>query len=203
MVDYTRKKIKIVYKDPAKLIPYDKNARTHDSEIEFLCNSIKAHGFDASHAIGVDKNMVIIHGHGRRLAAMKLGMKEVPVVVRDDLSEEQVMAFRLADNKVGDMSGWDFDLLDQELACLRDMDFDMSQFGFEDFSSFDEPEEEYVGDSEDYEDEDPMIVKEAPKREEITLDQPYRIMIDCQDAQDQKSLFEEMKGRGYLCQMIV
>lgn len=204
MVDYTRKKIKVIYKDPAKLIPYDKNARTHDSEIEFLCNSIKAHGFDASHAIGVDKNMVIIHGHGRRLAAMKLGMKEVPVVVRDDLSEEQVMAFRLADNKVGDMSGWDFDLLDQELAFLKEMDFDMTQFGFEDFSQFEGPEdddEEILDESEG--EEEPILITETPKMEKDPLDQSYKLMVDCEDARDQKALYEEMKSRGYFCQMIV
>jgi hypothetical protein len=203
MADYTRKKIKVVYKNPADLVPYDKNARTHDSEIEFLCNSIKAHGFDASHAIGVDKNMVIIHGHGRRLAAMKLGMKEVPVVVRDDLSEEQVMAFRLADNKVSDMSGWDFDLLDQELAFLKDMDFDMTQFGFEDFSAFDEPGEGYDGPyGEDMAGDEELIV-ETPGPVKGAQDESYRLIVDCDDHTDMKTLAEELKNRGYHCQMMI
>ena len=201
MVDYTRKKIKVIYKDPGELIPYSKNARTHDSEIEFLCNSIKAHGFDASHAIGVDRNMVIIYGHGRRLAAMKLGMKEVPVVVRSDLTDEQVKAYRLADNKVSDMSGWDFDLLDQELAALKDLDFDMTQFGFEDFSRFDGPESEYGGD-EDGEDE-PIIVTEASGKGGDEAIVSYRLIIECQDAKEQKALFEEMENRGFHCQMMV
>lgn len=203
MADYTRKKIKVVYKNPADLIPYSKNARTHDSEIEFLCNSIKAHGFDASHAIGVDKNMVIIHGHGRRLAAIKLGMKEVPVVVRDDLSEEQVMAFRLADNKVSDMSGWDFDLLDQELAFLKDMDFDMTQFGFEDFSAFDEPEGGYDGSyGEDMAGDEELIV-ETSNPVKGAQDESYRLIVDCDDHTDMKTLAEELKNRGYHCQMMI
>jgi hypothetical protein len=200
MADYTRKKIKVIYKDPGELIPYSKNARTHDSEIEFLCNSIKAHGFDASHAIGVDKNMVIIHGHGRRLAAMKLGMKEVPVVVRSDLSDEQVMAFRLADNKVSDMSGWDFDLLDQELAFLKDMDFDMTQFGFEDFSRFEEPEPAY---DEDDDEDETIVVAESSKRENGGAIESYRLIIECKDAKEQKALFEELDNRGFYCQMMI
>lgn len=203
MADYTRKKIKVVYKNPADLIPYTKNARTHDSEIEFLCNSIKAHGFDASHAIGVDKNMVIIHGHGRRLAAMRLGMKEVPVVVRDDLTDEQVMAFRLADNKVSDMSGWDFDLLDQELAFLKDINLDMTQFGFEDFSQF-EDDIGYQGADGEGDDSEEVFVTESPKddsKEEAAT--TYRLIVDCDNPLDQKALFEEMRGRGFGCQMIV
>lgn len=201
MADYTRKKIKVIYKDPGELIPYSKNARTHDSEIEFLCNSIKAHGFDASHAIGVDRNMVIIHGHGRRLAAMKLGMKEVPVVVRDDLTDEQVTAFRLADNKVSDMSGWDFDLLDQELAFLKDMDFDMTQFGFEDFSRFNEPGPAY--DDDDEEDDEPVIVTEVSRKGTDEAIASYRLIIECQDAKEQKALFEELDNRGFYCQMMI
>lgn len=203
MADYTRKKIKVVYKNPADLIPYDKNARTHDSEIEFLCNSIKAHGFDASHAIGVDRNMVIIHGHGRRLAAMKLGMKEVPVVVRDDLTDEQVMAFRLADNKVSDMSGWDFDLLDQELAFLKDMDLDMTQFGFEDFSAFDEPEGGYDGPHGEDEDEGGELIVETSDPVKGAQDESYRLIVDCDDHADMKALAEELKNRGYHCQMMI
>jgi hypothetical protein len=199
MVDYTRKKIKVVYKNPADLIPYSNNARTHDSELEFLCNSIKEHGFDISHAIGVDKDMVIIHGHGRRLAALKLGMKEVPVVVRDDLSEEQVMAYRLADNKVSDMSGWDFDLLDQELAFLKDMDVDMTQFGFEDFTQFDD---ENMGDEGDAP-EEVLVTSEKDSASTVEDDLTYRIMIECDTALEQKNLFEEFKERGINCQMLL
>ena len=201
MTDYTRKNIKVIYKDPAKLIPYSKNARTHNSELEFLCNSIKKHGFDASHAIGVDKNMVIIHGHGRRLAAMKLGMKEVPVVIRSDLSDEEVAAFRLADNKISDLSGWDFDLLDSELAFLKDIDIDMTQFGFEDFSTFDEPLVNHESSNGD--DDQPIIVTEPSEDKSNEIKDSFRIMIECQDVHDQKDLFEELKGRGYDCQMLI
>ena len=202
MADYTRKKIKVVYRDPAELIPYSKNARTHDSEIEFLCNTIRENGFDAGHAIVVDKNDVIICGHGRRLAAMKLGMKEVPVVKREDLSDKQVKAYRLADNKVADLSGWDFDMLDEELAFLKDMDMDMTQFGFEDFSQFEPPE---VQDEpmEGSEDDDTLIVTEPPSKGGDDLMTSYRVVVECSDARDQKELYEELSNRGFYCQMML
>lgn len=198
MADYTRKNIKVIYKSPSELIPYSKNARTHNSELEFLCNSIKKHGFDASHAIGVDKNMVIIHGHGRRLAAMKLGMKEVPVVIRSDLSDEEVAAFRLADNKISDLSGWDFDLLDSELAFLKDIDIDMTQFGFEDFSRFDEPLPQDDGDDE----EEPAVVTSSPEREGSVMD-VSRLIVECRDHNEMKSLFDELEDRGFDCKMMI
>lgn len=200
MADYTRKKLKVIYKNPAELIPYTKNARTHDSEIEFLCNSIRTYGFDISHAIGVDKDLVIIHGHGRRLAAMKLGMKEVPVVVRTDLTDDEVRAFRLADNKVSDMSGWDFDLLDEELAFLKDIDIDMTQFGFEDFTQFEEPSAEVEeGDS-----DDGTIIETEPRDGgEGEVELSYRVIVECPDARSQKELYEELGERGFYCQMTI
>src|SRR5690606_6978298 len=75
----------------------------------------------------VDKNNIIVAGHTRYKAAKKLGLKEVPVIVADDLTDEQIKAFRLADNKVGEIAGWDFDLLGEE---LKDIGLDMTSFGF-------------------------------------------------------------------------
>ena len=124
------------YIDPEKLIPYKYNARKHQSEIDNLCNIIKTVGFPDAKAIEVDKNMVIINGHGRRLAAMKLGMKEVPYVVRD-MSEELARTYRIADNKISDMSGWDFDILEMEYKDLKKMNIPLDDFGFQDMG-FDE-----------------------------------------------------------------
>lgn len=198
MAEYTRKKSKITYRNPASLIPYDKNARTHDSELEFLCNSIRENGFDAGHAIVVDKDDVIICGHGRRMAAMKLGMKEVPVLKRDDLTDDQVKAYRLSDNKLSDLSGWDFDVLDKELNLLREVGFDMTQFGFDDFSDFDVPLAEGDDESED-EGEDGTVIMEAPSTEKGGPVKVYRIIVDCEDLNSQKALYDELQDRGFDC----
>lgn len=125
--------------------PYDKNPRKNDDGIEAVANSIKEFGWQQP--IVVDKNNVIIVGHTRYKAAKKLGMKEVPVVVASNLSDEQVRAYRLADNKTGELTDWDMDLLDDELADIADID--MSDFGFNlDISDDDEEVQEDAFDEE-------------------------------------------------------
>lgn len=130
-------KAKVEYIDPELLIPYKYNARKHQSEIEKLCNIMKKVGFPVAKAIEVDKNLVIINGHGRRLAAMKLGMKQVPYIVRD-MSDKLARTYRIADNRISDLSGWDFDVLQIETMELKGMDVPLEDFGFEDMG-FDEP----------------------------------------------------------------
>ena len=108
--------------------PYDRNPRRNDAAVDAVANSITEFGF--KNPIIVDKDLVIIAGHTRLKAAKKLGLKEVPVVIASDLSEEQAKAFRLADNKTAELAEWDDDLLQEELDALMD-DFDMEDFGFE------------------------------------------------------------------------
>ena len=108
--------------------PYEKNPRRNDSAVDAVAASIQEFGW--KQPIVVDKDGIIIAGHTRYKAAKKLGLKDVPVVVADDLTEEQVKAYRLADNKVAEKSEWDFDLLKEELDAL--FDFDMTAFGFDD-----------------------------------------------------------------------
>lgn len=107
--------------------PYPKNPRDNDAGVEAVANSIKEFGWQQP--IVVDKDNVIIVGHTRYKAAKKLGMKQVPVVVADELTDEQVKAYRLADNKTGELTGWDDDLLNDELDGI--LDIDMSDFGFD------------------------------------------------------------------------
>lgn len=109
--------------------PYDKNPRRNDGAVDAVAASIREFGFQQP--IVVDRDGIIIAGHTRHKAARKLGLKEVPVVVADGLSPEKVKAYRLADNKVGELAGWDFSLLDRELAELDELDFDLSEFGFD------------------------------------------------------------------------
>ena len=116
--------------------PYENNPRNNDAAVNAVAESIRQFGF--RQPIVVDVNHVIIVGHTRLKAAQKLGLKEVPVLVADDLGEEQAKAYRLADNKTNELSSWNNDLLQQELAGIFDLD--MSEFGF-DMSEFEEPEE--------------------------------------------------------------
>ena len=110
------------------LKPYEKNPRKNDEAVKYVAESIKQFGFKVP--IVIDKDHVIVAGHTRWKAAKKLGLSEVPCIIADDLTEEQIKAFRLADNKVAEKAEWDFELLAEELDDL--FDFDMSVFGFED-----------------------------------------------------------------------
>lgn len=107
--------------------PYPNNPRNNDDGVEAVANSIKEFGWQQP--IVVDKDNVIIVGHTRYKAAKKLGMDKVPVVVADNLSPEQVKAYRLADNKTGELTDWEFADLNEELADITELD--MKDFGFD------------------------------------------------------------------------
>lgn len=111
----------------ADLIPYENNPRDNDSAVDAVANSIKEFGFLVP--IVVDKDNVIAAGHTRLKAANSLGMETVPVIKAKDLTEEQIKAFRLADNKTGELAGWDFDLLPEEIKGIAGID--MTAFGFD------------------------------------------------------------------------
>lgn len=111
-----------------KIKPYSSNAKSHPHrQIDLLCKQI-AEGFDQP--IVVDKDYVIIKGHGRRLAAIQMGLKTVPVIIRDDLTPQQVKAARIADNKLAE-TDWDMELLSQELEALDVGGFDLGDLGFD------------------------------------------------------------------------
>ena len=118
--------MEIINKKLSELKPYEKNPRLNDEAVKYVANSIKEFGFKVP--IIIDKNNVIVAGHTRYKASKELGLKEVPCIVADDLNEEQIKAFRLADNKVSEMAEWDFNILGEELG---DLSFDMSEFGFD------------------------------------------------------------------------
>ncbi len=111
--------------------PYEKNPRKNNEAVKYVAESIKEFGFKVP--IVIDKDNVIIAGHTRYKAAKRLKMKEVPTIIADDLTDEQVKAFRLADNKVAEKAEWDFDLLPLEINDI--VNIDMGAFGFDlDFS---------------------------------------------------------------------
>lgn len=121
-------KMNVEYWKTDDVKPYENNPRINDGAVEATANSIKEFGW--KQPIVVDKEGVIIVGHTRLKAAKKLGFKEVPVLVAKDLTFEQADAYRLADNKTGEISEWDMDLLGDELYQIEDID--MTDFGFDD-----------------------------------------------------------------------
>ena len=122
-------KLKIVYKKLSDLTPYDNNPRLNDGAVDAVAKSIEEFGFKVP--IVIDKDGVIVAGHTRLKAAKQLQIDEVPCIVAEDLNEEELKAFRLADNKASELAGWDWDKLQDELEQLQEMDIDMGEFGFE------------------------------------------------------------------------
>lgn len=126
----------------SKLKPYERNPRKNDGAVDAVAESIRQFGFKVP--IVVDSDMVIITGHTRLKAAKRLKMKQVPVIIADDLTEEQAQAFRLADNKTSELAFWDTQLLGLELSIVG-LDYDMTNFGFGDlFNDDGEVEQEII-----------------------------------------------------------
>src|SRR5574344_3123436 len=131
-----RKNMEIITRKLSEIKPYEKNPRKNDQAVEFVLNSIKEFGFKVP--IVIDKDGIIVAGHTRYKASKKLKLAEVPCIIADDLTEEQIKAYRLADNKVAEKSEWDFDLLSEELDDI--LNIDMEQFDFDLSENIEEPE---------------------------------------------------------------
>lgn len=123
----------IVMKKTEELVPYENNPRINDDAVKYVAESIRQFGFKVP--IVIDKDDVIIAGHTRLKASKELGIKEVPCIIADDLTEEQVKAFRLADNKVGEKAHWDYGLLSVELEELSLAGFETAELGFIEFET--------------------------------------------------------------------
>lgn len=162
---------------------YENNPRHNDGAVDAVANSIKEFGFKVP--IIIDKNNVIVAGHTRIKAARKLGLETVPCLIADDLTEDQIKAFRLADNKVAELAEWDFTKLEEE---LKSIDIDMSQFSF-DMDTFNQEEKEAEEDDFDVdaaldEEEEPMV-----KRGEIwKLGNHYLMCGDSTSREDVQKL---------------
>lgn len=166
----------VVWKDPNELTPYEKNARKNDATVPYLVNSIKRFGFRVP--LVIDAKGVVVCGHTRLKAALNIGMKKVPCVVADDLTNAEIKAFRLADNKIAEMSGWDFEALDLELEDLKiDFDGDMIDFGF--------------GENADKTEHD------SDKK----IKENFEIIVECTDERDMQEKYEDLLERGYTCRI--
>ena len=150
--------MEILNKKIDEIIPYENNPRNNDEAVDYVAKSIEEFGFKVP--IVIDKNNVIITGHTRLKASKKLGLEEVPCILADDLTDEQIKAFRLADNKVSEYATWNDDLLDIE---LDDLDIDMTDFGFD--IDIDEEETEIVEDE----------VPEVPEEPKAKLGDIYQL----------------------------
>lgn len=171
-----------------KIKPYENNPRDNEAGVDAVANSIKE--FKWQQPIVVDENNVIIVGHTRYLAAKKLGLKKVPVKVATGLTSEQVKAYRLADNKTGELTSWDDELLSGELNDI--LDIDMSDFGF----NIDNlPEIEIQDENNEVVEDD--FEEEPPTDPNSKLGQLYKLgrhYLMCGDSTDPKQVKKLMRG---------
>lgn len=178
--------MQIVYKKLDEIKPYEKNPRNNEGAVQYVANSIREFGFKVP--IVIDKYGEIVAGHTRYKAAKVLGIETVPCIIAGDLSPKQVKAFRLADNKTGELALWDDDLLKIELDGLVD-DFDMADFGFFDGDILPEEEPEVVDD--DYDPQPP----DEPKSKRGDIYQLGRHRLMCGDSTSVTDVEALVNGR--------
>ena len=167
--------LNIVYKPIKELKPYKKNAKKHSKEqVEQIANSIKEFGF--TQPVIIDKHNSVVAGHGRILGAKKAGLKQVPTVCLEDLTEEQIKAYRLVDNKLNE-SEWDNALLNTELQELWDIgEIDMGQFDF---------------------DIDALFSEDEPTEKEVKFKtkEKHDVVLHFKNTQDMNKAFKTLKGK--------
>lgn len=170
--------VKVTYRNIRELKPYKKNAKKHPKEqVEKIANSIKEFGF--TQPVLIDKHNCVVAGHGRILGAKKAGLKEVPTVCLDELTEEQIRAYRLADNKLNE-SDWDFSLLDEELDLLQG-ELDMSLFGF------------------DVDLTDEELELEMEREVKFRTKEKHLVIVPCKSEKETKQVQKEIERLGYKC----
>ncbi len=121
-------KQEIMYCDPLDLVPYENNPRINDYAVKKVLESIKEFGFQ--NPILVDKDKVIIAGHTRREASLLAGLETVPYIIAENLTPEQVKAYRIADNKLGELATWDENMLKEELLEIQEQEIPLEVLGF-------------------------------------------------------------------------
>ena len=184
MSDY---KLEVKWVPIEQIKPYSRNAKKHPAkQVALLAQQISTLGFDQP--ICVDKDFVIIKGHGRREGAIAAGMKEVPVIVRTDLTEEQCIQARLADNKIAEYGEIDEDMLRFEFGTLARLDMDLTLTGFELGAIekiMEEPKE-----------------KEPPKEKEEKSATQFIVTVHCVDEPQMQEIYGELTRRGLEVKML-
>jgi len=175
----------IVRRKVEDLIPYARNSRTHsDAQVAQIAASVREFGW--TNPVLVDGENGIIAGHGRVLAARKLGMEEVPCIELAGLSDTQRRAYIIADNKLALNSGWDNELLAIEFAEIAELGFDLELTGF----SLDEIA---------------SIFDDSEQEDTVPTEQPYaekfNIVVECESEEEQERIFNRLDSEGYKCRV--
>ena len=167
--------MQIIDKKLTDLKPYANNPRHNAKAVPAVKESILKFGFKVP--IVIDKNNVIVCGHTRFYASKEIGLETVPCIVADDLTDEQINAFRLVDNRVSEFADWNFDKLAEELSDLQDFDFE--PFGFDDLMAGLQPLEE--------ETEQTNLIKS--------------LNVKSENLKELNDLFNELVERGFICKL--
>jgi site-specific DNA-methyltransferase (adenine-specific) len=192
--------LKVKEVEISKVIPYENNPRKNDDAVKYVVNSLKEFGWQQP--IVCDADGVVIAGHTRLKAAKQLGMKTVPVVYADDLTPEQVQAYRIADNKVGEQAEWNFFKLSNEIAGIE---YDMEDFGFSEFEieSLSSLSEDIYSDSDEDDSPAPMHIPYEP----VVMPETADVVVSDEDVKNTevkmddkiKKSFESIKYRTVIC----
>ena len=167
--------MEIINKKLTDLKPYANNPRHNAKAVPAVKESILKFGFKVP--LVIDKNNVIVCGHTRFYASKEIGLETVPCIVADDLTDEQINAFRLVDNRVSEFADWNFDKLAEELSDLQDFDFE--PFGFDDLMAGLQPLEE--------ETEQTNLIKS--------------LNVKSENLKELNDLFNELVERGFICKL--
>lgn len=167
------------------LIPYEFNNRNHDEQqVDRIANSIQSFGFNQP--IVVDENNVILVGHGRLLAAQKLGLKTAPVLKKTGLTETQKKAYRILDNKLQNDSTWSFDNLELELGFLEDNGFELEPWGLDELRDL-------FGQEEAEPNLDPSS---------FSYQEQFGVIVVCKSSAEQEEAYNELIKLGYNCRVV-
>ena len=156
----------------SEIRPYQNNPRNNQFAVDGVAESIRRFGF--KQPIVIDADRTIVCGHTRYLAALKLKLATVPCVLADDLSDDEIKAYRILDNKLHELSSWDDELLARELDSFE---FDFEPFGVE-FSC----------------DDDAFLEDE---HDDVDVPQSFQLIVECDDEESQDELYERLKQEGY------
>lgn len=179
-------RLQVVMKKVSDITAYAANPRRNERTALKLKKSIEEFGF--KNPIILDENDVIVAGHARLKAAMMLGMEEVPCVYASGLTEDEIRAFRLADNKTAELAGWDYDKLCDEMVALFKGGIELGITGFDEAEQF-----YYLGDDATPDREDREEFREYQDEAERDVILAYNVSIVC-DGQDDKAYLMELLG---------
>lgn len=167
----------------SEIRPYERNPRKNERAVAKVAESIRQFGF--RQPIVVDSDGVIVVGHTRYMAALQLGLEEVPVHVVTDLTPEQLRAYRIADNKTGSLASWDYEVLRLELGDLRQCEYDLGVLGFS--------EDELSR----------ILTLESLPGEDVEESKNYAVIVDCETEEEQRRVYEYLEAGGFRCRLTV